>query len=166
MVHGGLTHDQNQAVRAGRGGGDRRAGEGGSNSLHCGYMCCFILSLQRMCMVYVAHYGPSDSRGSHQFGHKHRPGSPKLWASKLLSPQSRQPAVPAAAGLGCVSSQMSTYSSRSGLGTALKGICFTLLKRFFASSIKQARTCGQQPEGRAAQESCRGALCQGQCSGN
>lgn len=52
-----------------------------------------------------------------------------------------QPAVPTAAGLGCVSSQMSTYSSRSGLGTALKGICFTLLNRFLASSIKHARTC-------------------------
>ena len=51
------------------------------------------------------------------------------------------PPPPPASGLGCCSSQMSTYSSRSGLGTALSGTCFTRLNRRRASSIRHARTC-------------------------
>ena len=40
-----------------------------------------------------------------------------------------------------VSSQMSTYSSRRGRGTCDSGTCRTPRNRFWASSIRQARTC-------------------------
>lgn len=63
------------------------------------------------------------------------------------------------------SSQMSTYSRRSGRGTCDSGTCFTRLKCLRASSSRQARTCRERSKwiGVLSSQCCLLEICQQLC---